>query len=121
MKKVLTKRVFIRHLVKEGRILFPVAEAMILWGGAVRREEIASYGDIDLLIVLPAATNFLSRSISRLQEYKTIFASRAIDLDPFITNATQLGKSSLQFAGPRGEYYPHALIHYQIKYDSAVI
>jgi hypothetical protein len=53
---------------------------------------IASYGDIDLLIVLPAATNFLSRSIiSRLQEYRTIFASRLLCdllLQLYISNKT---------------------------------
>lgn len=102
--------------------MFPDAEAVILWGGAVKRDEIVPYGDIDILIVPPADTSFLSpNKVVQLQQYRTAFASRTVDVDPFLTNAGQLAKSSLQLTGPRGEYHAHELIRYQLKYHSAVI
>jgi hypothetical protein len=118
----MTKQTLIRDLVREGVDCFPDAEAIILWGGAARRNEIVPYGDIDVLIVLPGATTLLSLgTVARLQEYKTLFAGRTVDVDPFLTNAAQLAKSPLRFAGPRGEYHAHGLIHFQLKYDSVVI
>lgn len=118
----MTKQALTRQLATEGRKLFPRAEAILLWGGALRRDVLPPYGDVDVLIVLAPSTKFLSVDlISRLQEYKAILGHGGVDLDPFITNTTDLGKGSPRFAGLRGEYYPHGLICYQIKYESDTI